>query len=70
MGSGSNVNVPEEDQGIIPRVVNYMFDQAMLKSQDDNYAVEFKIMFLEIYGEEIRDLLEPLIEGSTASSKV
>lgn len=61
MGSGSSVNVVEEEHGIIPRVIHYMFQQGMdAMEKDERYRVEYQLRFMEIYGEEIRDLLEPL----------
>ncbi|KUF91836.1 Kinesin protein [Phytophthora nicotianae] len=70
MGSGSSVHIPPEDYGIIPRVISYMFDQIDTKMQENaHYKAELRIRFLEIYGEEIRDLLVTLGD-STGESKV
>ncbi|CAH0475309.1 unnamed protein product [Peronospora belbahrii] len=70
MGSGSSVHIPPEDYGIIPRVISYMFDQMETKIQEnEHYKAELKIRFLEIYGEEIHDLLVTLGD-STGESKV
>lgn len=67
MGSGSNVNVSEDSLGIIPQVIHYMFEQANTKqSENPEYKIEFQIQFLEIYGEEIRDLLNPFGDSKVA----
>lgn len=60
MGSSSNLRLAEEDYGIIPRVASHMFDNVQLKEvEDSNSTYRIRIQFLEIYGEEIRDLLDP-----------
>ncbi|KAG7398824.1 Kinesin-like protein kif21b [Phytophthora boehmeriae] len=70
MGSGSSVHIPPEDYGIIPRVISYMFEQIDSKTLENaHYKAELHIRFLEIYGEEIHDLLVTLDE-STGENKV
>ncbi|KAK1945275.1 Kinesin-like protein KIF21A [Phytophthora citrophthora] len=65
MGSGSSVHIPPEDYGIIPRVISYMFDQMDAKIQENaHFKAQLKIRFLEIYGEEIHDLLVTLGDSS------
>eukprot|EP01041_Mallomonas_annulata_P004997 gene4997-9998_t len=60
MGSSSNLRINEEQQGIIPHVIQYVFETVHQKeSEDPNCSYRVRIQFLEIYGEEIRDLLEP-----------
>ncbi|OWZ24488.1 Kinesin [Phytophthora megakarya] len=69
MGSGSSVHIPPEDYGIIPRVISFMFDQMDVKTQENpHYKAELRIRFLEIYGEEIHDLLVTL--GESTENKV
>ena len=72
MGSGSVVDVRghssggDTSYGIIPRVIHDLFDMIQQKEADDpasTYRVH--VQFLEIYGEDIRDLLDP-----TKTSKV
>ncbi|KAE9359320.1 Kinesin-like protein [Phytophthora fragariae] len=68
MGSGSSVHIPPEDYGIIPRVISYMFDQIDAKTQEKpHFKTVLKIRFLEIYGEEIHDLLVTLGDSSGES---
>ncbi|KAJ1379844.1 P-loop containing nucleoside triphosphate hydrolase [Sesbania bispinosa] len=52
--SGSNGGLPE-GAGVIPRAVKQIFDT--LESQNAEYSV--KVTFLELYNEEITDLLAP-----------
>jgi len=72
MGSGSVAEVckhstgVDTSYGIIPRVIHDLFDMIQQKETDDpasTYRVH--VQFLEIYGEDIRDLLDP-----TKTSKV
>ncbi|CAM9741982.1 unnamed protein product, partial [Discosporangium mesarthrocarpum] len=60
MGSASSLRLSEEEQGIIPRVINSMFDM-IRDSQEQRLHVVYTIrcQFLEIYGEDLHDLLEP-----------
>jgi len=52
--SGPNGELPPE-AGVIPRAVKQIFDT--LESQNAEYSV--KVTFLELYNEEITDLLAP-----------
>lgn len=54
MKSGPNGELPPE-AGVIPRAVKQVFDT--LESQNAEYSV--KVTFLELYNEEITDLLAP-----------
>jgi hypothetical protein len=64
MGSASNIRLAEEDYGIIPRVARHLFDNVQLQELDDiNSTYRVRIQFLELYGEEIRDLLDPSNTG-------
>lgn len=66
MGSSSSMRISGEDLGIIPRVIMTMFDMISYKEENDpNCTYRVWVQFLEIYGEEIRDLLDP-----TSTSKV
>ncbi|CAM9140129.1 unnamed protein product [Chrysoparadoxa australica] len=61
MGSASSARLSDEDQGILPRVIANMFD--MIQSSKENSSVNIsyivKCQFLEIYGEDLKDLLDP-----------
>ena len=81
MGSGSHL-VAEEDVGLIPRVINAIFDR--IEAEDGNKeeeeqqqqqnretrSVTFKIrcQFLEIHNEEVKDLLAPTSAVASTSS--
>jgi hypothetical protein len=66
MGSSSNINMSEEAVGIIPRVIHTLFETARLKEKNDpSSTYKIAVQFLEIYGEDIRDLLD-----QTRTSKV
>lgn len=62
----SDNRIAEEEQGIIPRVITGMYDllrEALEERPNVSYSV--RCQFLEIYGEDIHDLLEPA--GSTVT---
>ncbi|UPR04144.1 kinesin [Chloropicon primus] len=80
MGSGSHL-VAEEDVGLIPRVINEIFERCEAKQRQEREehgtesgavsigaTTSFKLrcQFLEIHNEEVKDLLDP----STTSSSV
>lgn len=56
MGSGYTIGVKEEDLGIIPRVIRMIFDEK--EARKDKAEIIIKCSFLEIYNEELHDLLE------------
>jgi hypothetical protein len=59
MGSAAATNVPFENQGIIPRVIRDIFQLVERKEYEDrNSTYKIQIQFLEIYGEDIKDLLD------------
>ena len=65
--SGDNNAIATETQGIIPRVISFLFDIVAQKeaASDSNSTYKIGVQFLEIYGEDIRDLLD-----TTKTSKV
>jgi hypothetical protein len=66
MGSSSNINMTEETVGIIPRVIQTLFETARKKEKNDpSSTYKISVQFLELYGEDIRDLLD-----QTRTSKV
>ena len=66
MGSSADLRMTSESMGIIPRVIQLLFD-SILEKEVDNPRSSYKVhvQFLEIYGEDIRDLLD-----KTKTSKV
>jgi hypothetical protein len=66
MGSAADENIDDEDRGIIPRVIKNVFSIVHDREQiNPNIHYSVRVQFLEIYGEDIKDLLDP-----TKTSKV
>ncbi|XP_060713529.1 kinesin-like protein KIF21B isoform X1 [Tachysurus vachellii] len=74
MGTGFDVNVSEEEQGIIPRAVRQLFQgiqRRQLEAQESGtQPPEFKVsaQFLELYNEEILDLFDGARDPSRKSN--
>jgi kinesin family protein 4/21/27 len=60
MGSSSNLHVYDEEKGIIPRVMNDIYERMHRKTEGKKHSYELRVQFLEVYGEEMRDLLNPM----------
>ncbi|XP_058273410.1 kinesin-like protein KIF21A isoform X2 [Hemibagrus wyckioides] len=64
MGTGFDVNISEDEQGIIPRAVNHLFrgieERKQAAMEQGRPVPEFKInaQFLELYNEEVLDLFD------------
>ena len=56
MGSGYTVGLGDDDLGIIPRVIGFIFQE--VKAREHKAEIIVKCSFLEIYNEELHDLLE------------
>jgi hypothetical protein len=56
MGSGYTSNLDPDEFGIIPRVINLIFDEVDKKKSKIAFVI--KCSFLEIYNEELNDLLD------------
>ncbi|GIX85743.1 kinesin-like protein KIF21A [Caerostris extrusa] len=75
MGTGFDMSASEEEIGIIPRAVNQLFSGiAKLQNEAQNQKItppEFKIaaQFMELYNEEVIDLLDPVGEGEDKGRK-
>jgi hypothetical protein len=66
MGSSTDMFTTDEMMGIIPRVTTTLFDTVQLReAEDPNCSYKILVQFIEIYGEDIRDLLD-----HTKTSKV
>ena len=68
MGSGYTIGVKEEDLGIIPRVIRMIFDEK--EARQNKAEVIIKCTFLEIYNEELHDLLERNNSTATMIDKI
>uniref|UniRef100_A0A8C9XVI5 Kinesin family member 21A n=1 Tax=Sander lucioperca TaxID=283035 RepID=A0A8C9XVI5_SANLU len=64
MGTGFDVNIEEDELGIIPRAINHLFrgveERRQTASEQGKPVPEFKInaQFLELYNEEVLDLFD------------
>jgi hypothetical protein len=56
MGSGYTLGVKKEDLGIIPRVIELIFNEK--EKRKAKAEIEVRCSFLEIYNEELVDLLD------------
>ena len=60
MGTASSIGIPFEQVGIVPRVFKFIFDELdHRKAQSEFSEFNVKCSFMELYNEEIRDLLDP-----------
>ena len=62
MGTANSSNILEDEQGIIPRVIQQIFE--MIKQRPDTEFM-VRVSFLEIYNETIKDLLSPSTSTKT-----
>ena len=61
-GSGKTFTImgDEKNTGLLPRVVKHMFERI----EDDVLSTKCKVSFLEIYNEQLRDLLAEMPRGA------
>ena len=60
MGTGSTIGVPFDQVGIVPRVFKFIFDELdARRAQSEASEFKVQISFLELYNEELHDLLDP-----------
>ncbi|KAI9350823.1 kif21a protein [Obelidium mucronatum] len=60
MGSNNDLNTPDHEMGVIPRVVEQIMNLISMKERvDPNITFSIRCTFLEIYQEQVRDLLMP-----------
>lgn len=66
MGSGFDVEVHEDQLGILPRAIHHLFSGIQLKIDNAHelriMPPEFKVtvQFMELYNEDVIDLLNPV----------
>ena len=65
MGSGNNIGIRKEEMGLIPTVATDIFKR-IEQIKKDTPEIEFsvRVEFMEIYGEDMRDLLDPVGSGN------
>ena len=68
MGSGYIVGVAEDDLGIIPRVIRLIFDEVEARKHKAEFII--KCSFLEIYNEELHDLLDSNVSNTTMIDRI
>ena len=68
MGSGYTSDLAPDQYGIIPRVINLIFDEVD-KRKDKTESI-IKCSFLEIYNEELNDLLDPNVLTAQNNGKI
>ena len=70
MGSGYTMGLSDEQRGIIPRVISLIFDEVDKRKKRAEFIV--KCSFLEIYNEELIDLLDQnsIQQAAAGSTKI
>lgn len=68
MGSAQMTDIKEEEIGIIPRVISMLFQEVEKRKSSTEFII--KASFLEIYNEEIKDLLDYNRTGSEKSISI
>ena len=59
MGTGSTIGLSQEQIGIVPRVFDFIFGELENRQKQSEYnQFTVKVQFLEIYGDELHDLLD------------
>lgn len=65
MGTGFERDIPEELVGIIPRAVRHLFEGIERSQLNDATQFSVGVQFMELYNEDINDLLDPFSKGKT-----
>lgn len=59
MGSSADLRITTETMGIIPRVIRTLFETVKRRESEDHTSTyKIQVQFLEIYGDDIKDLLD------------
>ena len=66
MGSGNNIGIPDDERGLIPAVAKDIFARIKnIKKEKEGIEFLVRVEFIEIYGEDMRDLLDPVGSGNS-----
>lgn len=67
MGTGGTVGLSSEQIGIVPRVFDFIFEEVENRRRQSEFSqFTIKVQFMELYGEELNDLLDTsALEGGT-----
>jgi hypothetical protein len=58
-------NIPDEQLGIVPRAISKLFsDLEARKAKNPDFEYELAVSFLELYNEDLIDLLNPAVHDS------
>src|SRR5687767_12685713 len=63
MGTANSLELTDDELGIIPRVIRDIFDR--IDEQKDNVEFMVRVSYLEIYNENVKDLLNPNTPAKT-----
>eukprot|EP01135_Chromosphaera_perkinsii_P003636 Nk52_evm15s250 gene=Nk52_evmTU15s250 len=73
MGTGFDDTIAEEEQGCVPRAIRMLFKEfEVIKKQatengEAEPQIEFSVSFIELYNDEIKDLLVPVKDPTTGN---
>lgn len=73
-GSGKTHSMlgTDDDPGILPRAIAHVFDEieSIASSQTHTYTFLVRVSYMEVYNEEINDLLQPIVRGRGRNLRV
>lgn len=59
MGTGSTIGMPADQIGIVPRVFDFIFEELANRRRQSAFSkFAVKVQFLELYQEDLHDLLD------------
>ncbi|KAJ3161699.1 hypothetical protein HDU86_006469 [Geranomyces michiganensis] len=72
MGTGLETAAEPGNEGIVPRAIYYLFDklQSQASMSPEGFKYEVSVSFLELYNEEIVDLLAPKAKDGSAAANI
>lgn len=68
MGTGGTVGLSSEQIGIVPRVFDFIFEEVANRRRQSEFSeFNIKVQFMELYGEEMNDLLDTNTASETGT---